>query len=104
MKLTIATPLQQAHEASQDELRRARLRGELNTEFVSEKGIVLVLADRLDTAVLPMREEHKTIVACSHPPVQHGRIEDAVMYPAAVLAGHQVRVMRGQRADLRVSP
>lgn len=104
MKLTNATPLQIAHEASQDELRRARLRGELYTEFITEKGIVLALADRLDTAVPPMREEDKTIVACSRRPVQHARTEQEVMYPAAVLAGHQVRVMRGQRADIRVSP
>lgn len=91
-------------------------------EFNAEMGDVLALTDRLEAELPAMLEEHKTIVAAlqrlqkaaeragrsdivafAHQLVQHARTEEEVMYPAAVLVGHHVRLMLGQRVDHRMS-
>ena len=91
-------------------------------EFIAEMGDVLALTDRLEAELPAMLDEHKTIVAAlqrlqqaaeragrsdivafAHQPVQHAHTEEDEMFPAAVLVGHQVRLMPGQRVDLRVS-
>ena len=91
-------------------------------EFNAEMSDVLVLTDRLEAELPAMLEEHKTIVAAlhrlqeaaeragrsdivafAHQLVQHARTEEDVMYPAAVLVGHHVKLMLGQRADHRMS-
>lgn len=91
-------------------------------EFNAEMSDVLALTDRLEAELPAMLEEHKTIVAAlqrvreaaeragrsdvvafAQQLVQHARTEEEVMYPAAVLVGHHVKLMLGQRADHRRS-
>lgn len=95
----------------------ALARGESRAEMAE----VLVLTDRLEAELPAMLEEHKTIVAAlqrlqeaakragrsdivafAHQLVQHARTEEEVMYPAAVLVGHHVRLLLGQGADHRM--
>lgn len=83
---------------------------------------VLVMTDRLGAELPAMPKEHKAIVAAlrrlqevaeraghndivtfAHQLAQHARTEEEVMYPAAVLVGHHVRLLLGQRTDQRVA-
>ena len=91
-------------------------------EFNAEMSDVLALTDRLEAELPEMLKEHKTIVAAlqrlqeaaeraersdivafAQQLVQHARTEEEVMYPAAVLVGHHVRLLLGQRADHRMT-
>lgn len=99
----------------------ALARGEHPAEM-AEMAEVLVLTDRLEVELPAMLEEHKAIVAAlqrlqevaeragrsdivtfAHQLVQHARTEEEVMYPAAVLVGHHVRLLLGQRTDQRMA-
>ena len=92
----------------------ALARGESPVEMAE----VLMLTDRLQAELPAMLEEHKTIlaalqrvqqaaeragrsdiVAFAKQLVEHARTEEEVMYPAAVLVGHHVRLLLGQHAD-----
>ena len=91
-------------------------------EFNAEMSDVLALTDHLEAELPEMLKEHKTIVAAlqrlqeaaeraersdivafAQQLVQHARTEEEVMYPAAVLVGHHVRLLLGQRADHRMT-
>lgn len=121
---TLAQPMH-PHFVEEDEmaLPPLGLLGALSRgEFNAEMSDVLALTDRLEAELPAMLEEHKTIVAAlqrlqeaaeraersdivafAHQLVQHARTEEEVMYPAAMLVGHHVKLMLGQQADHRMS-
>ncbi|MBK7059313.1 MAG: hemerythrin domain-containing protein [Rubrivivax sp.] len=91
-------------------------------EFSTEMNNVLALTDRLQAELPQMLEEHKAIVAAlqrlqvaaehagrsdivafAQQLVQHARTEEDVMYPAALLVGHHVRLLAARHADQRAS-
>ena len=92
----------------------ALARGQTSAEMAE----VLALTDRLESEWAAMLEEHKAIVtalqslqaaaeragrsdivAFAQQLAQHARIEEEVMYPAAVLVGRHVRLLSAQGAD-----